>query len=172
MGRSGRERAAVPGVPEGRIVSDHDHQASDAVSSKARRKCIDCRRRPARTRSRCPACYERFRTRQMAYGRWESSYVDAALVRAHVLELREAGLSNSQLGELTGVTHTTIGVLITGRPGRGTGPSKKVLRSTADRLLAVPVPTASMVADRAAKFEPRHPAAADRVERIRRGEAA
>ncbi|AVI03694.1 helix-turn-helix DNA binding protein [Gordonia phage Confidence] len=105
------------------------------------RPCIEpgCDK-PARTRGKCPACYERDRTRQKAYGRWESQHVDAQPVRKHVHALREAGISNKRLRELTGVSTNTIQVLMTGRPERGHGPSKKVLRRTADRILSVPVP--------------------------------
>ncbi|QNJ56293.1 helix-turn-helix DNA-binding domain protein [Gordonia phage Ohgeesy] len=105
------------------------------------RPCIEpgCDK-PARTRGKCPACYERDRTRQKAYGRWQSQHVDAQPVRDHVHALREAGISNKRLRELTGVSTNTIQVLMTGRPERGHGPSKKVLRRTADRILAVPVP--------------------------------
>ncbi|QAY05798.1 helix-turn-helix DNA binding domain protein [Gordonia phage Vasanti] len=88
----------------------------------------------------CPACYERDRRRQKAYGRWESQHVEAQPVRDHIEKLRGAGISNSRLRELTGVSHNTIQVLMTGRPERGHGPTKKVLRRTADRILAVPVP--------------------------------
>ncbi|QFP96848.1 helix-turn-helix DNA-binding protein [Gordonia phage Mcklovin] len=94
----------------------------------------------ARTRGMCPACYERDRTRQKAYGRWESQHVDAQPVRDHIQKLRDAGISNKRLRELTGVSTNTIQVLMTGRPERGHGPTKKVLRRTADRILAVPVP--------------------------------
>lgn len=97
----------------------------------------------ARTRGKCPACYERDRTRQKAYGRWESQHVDAQPVRDHVHALREAGISNKRLRELTGISTSTIQVLMTGRPERGHGPTKKVLRRTADRILAVPVPEAA-----------------------------
>lgn len=103
-------------------------------------QCVTCQQQPARTRGMCPACYERDRTRQKAYGRWESQHVDAQPVRDHVHTLRNAGISNKRLGELTGVSTNTIQVLMTGRPERGYGPTKKVLRRTADRILAVPVP--------------------------------
>ncbi|UAJ16243.1 helix-turn-helix DNA binding domain protein [Gordonia phage Malibo] len=102
-------------------------------------QCIQCDKR-ARTRGMCPNCYERERTRQKAYGRWESQHVDAQPVRNHIHALREAGISNKRLRELTGVSVNTIQVLMTGRPERGHGPTKKVLRRTADRILAVPVP--------------------------------
>ncbi|QIN93651.1 helix-turn-helix DNA binding domain protein [Gordonia phage DumpsterDude] len=103
-------------------------------------QCVTCQQRPARTRGKCPACYERERTRQKAYGRWESQHVDAQPVRDHVHALRESGVSNKRLRELTGVSKNTIQVLMTGRPERGHGPTKKMLRRTADRILAVPVP--------------------------------
>lgn len=102
-------------------------------------KQAGCQNR-ARVRGMCSRCYERERSRLHAYGRWESSYVDAQPVRDHIQALRDAGIGNKRLRELTGVSHNTIQVIMTGRPERGTGPSRKVLRRTADKILGVPVP--------------------------------
>ena len=88
----------------------------------------------------CPAHYEQQRTRLKAYGRWENSYIPSEPVREHILELRSAGIGNKRLSKLCGVSHNTIQVILTGRPDRGTGPSKTVLRRTAEKILAVPVP--------------------------------
>ena len=110
-----------------------------------RKKCAqDGCDRKIYARGRCTSCYESHLRRQMAYGRWESMFVDADPVRAHVLELRAAGIGNACLASLSGVNHKSIQQMITGRPERGEGPSKKVLRTTADRILAVTIPTSPL----------------------------
>jgi len=98
--------------------------------------CRRCAAKPARTRGLCPPCYENERRRIV----WESSYVDAEPVRAHIRALRAAGIGNKRLRLLSGVSHNTIQVIMTGRPERGSGPTKKVWRRTAEKLLTVPVP--------------------------------
>jgi transcriptional regulator with XRE-family HTH domain len=100
----------------------------------------DCGRKATR-RGLCRNHYETHRTRQKAYGRWETLYVDADPVRAHVQALRAAGVGSRKLNELSGVSRTSITALMTGRPFRGTGPSRQVYKATADKLLAVPVPS-------------------------------
>ncbi|QLF84869.1 helix-turn-helix DNA binding domain protein [Gordonia phage BBQValindra] len=110
--------------------------------------------KPARVRGMCSACYERVRTRQKAYGRWESQHIDAQPVRDHIQKLRDAGISNKRLRELTGISTNTIQVLMTGRPERGTGPTKKVLRRTADRILVIPVPEAAFQVAAAGRYVP------------------
>ncbi|AXH50526.1 helix-turn-helix DNA-binding domain protein [Gordonia phage Ruthy] len=113
--------------------------AADSSVDHRQSRCAQCDN-PASARGLCIACYERHRRRQKAYGRWETTYVDARPVRDHVTALRAAGISNLRLRELTGISHTTVQTLMTGRPARGTGPSAKVSRSTADKLLSVPIP--------------------------------
>lgn len=110
--------------------------------------------KPARCRGMCSACYERDRTRQKAYGRWESQRIDAQPVRDHIYALRAAGISNKRLRELTGLSTNTIQVIITGRPERGTGPTKKVLRRTAEKVLAVPVPDVAFQIAAAGRYVP------------------
>ncbi|WP_141214714.1 MULTISPECIES: hypothetical protein [unclassified Rhodococcus (in: high G+C Gram-positive bacteria)] len=92
------------------------------------------------TRGMCRACYEKFRIRQKAYGRFESEYVDAGPARAHVEALLSTGLGARRVAELAGVERKTIRCLILGRPDRGTGPNKAVRRSTAARILSIALP--------------------------------
>lgn len=98
-------------------------------------RCRKCDR-PARTRGLCPNHYENDRRR---HG-WESTYIDAQPVRDHIHALRSAGIGNKRISELTGVSHNTIQVILTGRPERGTGPTKQVWRRTAEKLFALTVP--------------------------------
>ncbi len=96
-----------------------------------------------RARSRrglCAAHYEQRRTRDTAYGRWETMYTDAGPVRAHVEALQAAGMGTRTIAETAGVSRQNVQQLLNGRPERGLGPSRKVMRRIAERLLAVPVP--------------------------------
>src|SRR5690606_9448869 len=54
-------------------------------------------------RGRCRACYEKWRLRQHAYGRFDPLFVDAAPAIAHIEKLRAAGVSWRRMSELTGV---------------------------------------------------------------------
>lgn len=100
-----------------------------------------CGRR-AQRRGWCASHYNQQRDRLIAYGRWESVYTDAAPARAHVLQLRAAGMGSRRISELSSVNRSQIETLLNGRPERGTGPSRKVHRDLAAKLLAVPVPEA------------------------------
>lgn len=102
--------------------------------------CRRCNERQPESRGLCHRCYLFTRTRQVAYGRWESMYVDAEPARQHVLAMRAAGIGRRRLAELSGVPGTTICDLIVGRPHRGHPPRAQILRRSADALLAVPVP--------------------------------
>lgn len=102
---------------------------------------------------RCePCCAARkaqddWRRRQQAYGRYDK-YVDAEPVRAHVRSLMAGGLGLKTVSKRTGVATGTLsklmyGVYAPGPAGRnGAGvltrpPSKRILRTTAERLLAL-----------------------------------
>lgn len=99
--------------------------------------CTGCGKeeKPLR-RGLCKNCWAHCRL----YDGWESKYVDAAPVRAHVNMLIVAGLGTRRIEELSGVSRTSIRQMLNGRPERGTGPSKKVLASTAERIQAIPIP--------------------------------
>jgi hypothetical protein len=110
--------------------------------NRAARACLtaNCVRPPI-TRGMCNACYERFRTRQTAYGRFESVYVDSGPAREHAVALRAAGAGTRLIAEMAGVNRKTITNLLNGRPERGTGPSKRIRRDHADAIVAIPLPT-------------------------------
>lgn len=83
--------------------------------------------------------YEVNRVRQHAYGRWDH-WVDGDKVRAHVARLRDAGMGTKRIGDLAGISHGAMSKLLYGRPLKGGGrgkPSAKVLRTTAEAILAV-----------------------------------
>lgn len=108
---------------------------------------------------RCPDCtkaatiYDRDRLRQHAYGRWDN-YVDADPVRDHVNALRDAGMGYKRIGQIAGVSGSTMTKLLFGhyapgpggRNGRGEllrGPAKRVRKDTAEKILAVQLELAS-----------------------------
>jgi hypothetical protein len=98
--------------------------------------CTECGR-SAVARNLCGTCYSRISTRQKAYGRWESRYVPAEPVREYLHALRAAGVDNKTLRQ-AGVHPTAITYLLYGRGGKP--PSRSILRATADKILAIPVP--------------------------------
>lgn len=103
-------------------------------------QCGKCgREHPLLRRGLCAACYGKNRERQTAYGRWNPDRVSTVLVRAHILALRNAGVSLRRIPGMAGVHRSTIGNILYGRPGRE--PAKYVSRATADAILAVPLPT-------------------------------
>lgn len=96
-------------------------------------RCWDC----VRARSD----YDAARHRANAQGR--TLQVDAEPVRQHVASLmadRKRGATNGvglkQIAKVSGVAHGTLWKLMYGAPDRD-GPSKKVRRATAEKLLAV-----------------------------------
>ncbi|MDV6278330.1 hypothetical protein R3Q06_33355, partial [Rhodococcus erythropolis] len=108
--------------------------------------------------------YQRWRTRQKGYGRFTSMYVDAAPVLEHLEHLRRTGIGLRPLAAASGVSRRALQRLSAHTPnthphphpspspssdsGRGSGlrPPTKVLRTTADAILAVrtvePAPSA------------------------------
>lgn len=97
--------------------------------------CLKCGKRPARSNGRCVSCYQTWKHRQQAYGRWDelSTYVDARPAHEHVLALRKAGLGLRRLVELTGLPRRTVFEVSRREPG-------KITRPTANAILAVPIP--------------------------------
>jgi hypothetical protein len=91
--------------------------------------------------------YSRWRSRQMAYGRWEP-WVDAAPVREHVRALRQAGASYEAIARAAGVAAMTVHRLLHGEPAKGRGVPGRIRAAPADRLLAV---TAAGLRDAAAR---------------------
>ena len=90
-------------------------------------RCDDCRRAIRE--------YERWRTRQKAYGR--AAYADAEPVRQHVRTLQAAGLGWKRIAALAGVHSSVVCKLLYGDPKRGMGPSKGMRPHIARKLLAV-----------------------------------
>jgi hypothetical protein len=93
-------------------------------------------------RCRCHPCkdantaYERTRSRQTAYGRW-NPYVDAQPVRDHVQQLTAAGMGLKTIAKRSHVAHGALWKLMYGktRPDGTRQPSIKVRRETAQALL-------------------------------------
>lgn len=106
-------------------------------------------------RCRCEPCAkanaeaEMWRERQKAYGRY-AKYVDADPVRAHVRRLGEQGMGLKRVAAASGVSTGTLSKLMfgvyrdsgTGGGRNGPGvrvrqPSRRMLRATAEKVLAV-----------------------------------
>lgn len=103
------------------------------------RACSKCgRQKPPLRRGLCGACYESARARVG----FESTLVDAEPARQHVKELVDAGLSKRQICRLADIRRQEMADLTNGRPHRGTGPCRQILRDKADRILAIEIPGA------------------------------
>lgn len=93
-------------------------------------------------RCRCDACracsseYERMRSRAKRRAEW-FPYVPAGRARQHVRELATQGVGLKTVAKVSGVSHGSLSRLMYGDPKRGTGPSKRVRRETANAILAV-----------------------------------
>lgn len=92
-------------------------------------RCDDCRE--------AATSYERNRRRQTLYGRYDTGRVDAEPVREHIRFLMENGVSVKQTAKLTGLSTSTVGAIIWGRPERGHPPYARVMKQTADKILTV-----------------------------------
>lgn len=66
--------------------------------------------------------------------------VDAAPARAHLRRLLATGMSYSAVAERSGQSSRNLTTLMHGYPSRGTPPPPVIRRSTAEGILAVPVP--------------------------------
>jgi transcriptional regulator with XRE-family HTH domain len=95
--------------------------------------------RKATRRSMCNSCYQTYRNKQVAYGRWQTVTVDAGPVRAHVLALKAAGVGDRRIGELSGVSRSALQKISSNRPGTDEPLRFNVWRSTANRILAIPL---------------------------------
>lgn len=93
---------------------------------------------------RCQPCatavreYERDRTRQQAYGRWDN-YVDAQPARDHVRRLMDAGMGLKRVSAASNVATGVMWKLLYGRPrpdGTRT-PSRRITKAVEARILAV-----------------------------------
>jgi len=90
---------------------------------------------------RCAVCkdarrkYDRKQVVLKANGK--SATVDAEPIRQHVRTLQAAGIGTRRICEASGVGRTALLKLLNGCGSRGTDPSRRVLASTAEKLLAV-----------------------------------
>lgn len=100
---------------------------------------------PSRTRGMCHACYMRWHTRQTAFGRFETRYVDPEPAREHVQLLQGHSMSLKAIAAAAGVSDSAVRALLVGK-GVGAEPSKRLLRAVANNLLAVPVPPPGIIA--------------------------
>ena len=99
-----------------------------------------CGRKSTR-RGLCASHYNTRRERDIAYGRWQPSRVEAAAVRRHVQSLRDAGLGMRRIAELSGVSRSVLRSLLIGRHERGWGPSGRISLDNATKLLSVSMDT-------------------------------
>jgi hypothetical protein len=104
-----------------------------------------------RDQCRCPECTAVNTAasnqvhRERTFGRWEP-YLDVGPCRAHIDDLRAAGIGVDQIAKLAGLSSSHVRGLIypssTGKP-----PYRRVRRETAERILAVPVADSSRAAN-------------------------
>jgi len=76
------------------------------------------------------ALYKRTRSRAIAYGTWEPSFIPADHVTAHLLDLIESGRSRRWIARTAGVTESVVCRLASGK-------AKSIARHNATLLLAV-----------------------------------
>ena len=74
--------------------------------------------------------------RLKAYGRWQP-FTDAGPAREHAQVLVGAGIGMRRIAELAGVTPCAVWNLLSGQPGRGTPPARRIRTETARRILAI-----------------------------------
>jgi transcriptional regulator with XRE-family HTH domain len=80
--------------------------------------------------------YARWRTRQIAYGRWKP-WADAAPVREHLRQLRATGASVEAIARTAGVSPMTIYRLQRNNSSNGQPVLNRIRTAQAERLLAV-----------------------------------
>ena len=104
--------------------------------------CIRCGREFTRPSNRgmCHACYMAWWSRRKGYGTFESLYTDAAPVRTHVIILRRHGLGLRKIAELAGINRKSLQNLLYGCSHRNTPPKRKMRKTTAEAILAIPLP--------------------------------
>lgn len=69
--------------------------------------------------------------------------VDGDPVRAHLLDLRRAGLAIQHIADRAGMSRRQLSTILFGVPSRGRPPSPMVRRTTRDAILAIPRPRVS-----------------------------
>ncbi|NLP82621.1 hypothetical protein HF576_02045 [Microbacterium sp. CFH 90308] len=111
---------------------DHKHAAASTCFIQHQCRCTPC--------VEAHNARERNRSKQKAYGRFDTGLVDAGPVREHILKLGEFGIGYKRVAELAGVGTTGVRTLIWGRqdPGDRYGEiPKRVAREKAEKILAV-----------------------------------
>lgn len=105
------------------------------------RQCSKCGADQKRSlvRGLCENCYWRHRHRQVAYGRWQTLFVDAGPTRQHLHAFRDLSIGTGQVAKLTGIQKAVLQGIAYGRGGKP--PTAKVHRKTEARILAMPLPT-------------------------------
>jgi transcriptional regulator with XRE-family HTH domain len=120
-------------------IANHEHGTRTAY-------VVDkCRCRPCTDAS---ARAENERSKQKAFGRYDTGRVDATEVRAHILALMEAGVSMKRLAALTGMSHSTVSAVVYGRTERGHTAYRRVHKTTAAKILAIKADLTNMAPNR------------------------
>lgn len=133
-------------------VANHQH-GTRACYCLDKCRCIPC--------SKANSAAENERTRLKAYGRY-NKYVPAEFVRDHLTELKNYGIGLKQVSKLSGVSNGSLTKIWYGKyadTGRGAerrhgegelerGPSRRVLRATAEKIFAVEAVPANLGAAR------------------------
>lgn len=93
-------------------------------------RCLPC--------SKANSVAQATRVRAKLYGRYDK-YVDAEPVRAHVRALTDSGIGLKQIVKVGGASQGTLWKLMYGKkkPDGSQTPSRRVLRTTAERLYAI-----------------------------------
>lgn len=87
---------------------------------------------------RCDPCRAAAKAiRDAAKLRTAPAYVDATRAREHVEWLGTQGVGLKAISKACGVNGGVMSKLIYGQPSRGKGPSRRILKATEDKLLAV-----------------------------------
>lgn len=103
---------------------------------------------------RCRACTtasataQAIRSKQQAYGRYDSGRVDAEPVQEHIRYLMANGISAKRLATLADLSHSAVSAIIYGRTERGHNPYPRVQAVTAEKILAIKPTLDNMAAGR------------------------
>lgn len=105
-------------------------------------------------RCRCSDCvqanrdYETEHRRRRRAGLPTTNRIDGDQVRAHVMALHNAGLTRARIATAAGVKLGWLHHVMTGRPGDGIVPSRRVDAVSGRRVLALPIPDQVLATDK------------------------
>lgn len=124
----------LPPRPAGERVCPASHAHASAQTSTCyiahRCRCTDCRYLHSRR--------ARERSRQHAYGTFDSGLIDAEPIRRHVRALQSAGIGTHQIARLSGLPRQTVQGLFGRRDADRKGHiPQRVSRITAEKILQV-----------------------------------